>query len=65
MSSDPVIDEMHRIKDALSAEFNHEVHLLFEHLLRVQKTSGRDYVSFAPQIIQEEVPVVAESDDSK
>ena len=46
MTPDPVISELHRIKDEIAKEFNYDVHALFEHIRQLEKTSGRTYVSF-------------------
>ena len=46
MTPDPVIAELHRIKDDIAKEFNYDVHALFEHIRQLEKTSGRTYVSF-------------------
>ena len=36
---DPILSEMHAIKDAISAEFNHDVDALFDHLRKVERGS--------------------------
>lgn len=46
MKSDPVIDELHRVKDEIAKEFNYDIHALFESLRQEQKQSGRNYMSF-------------------
>jgi len=46
MTTDEIMKELHQIKDELSAECNYDVKVLFEQLMQIQKTSGRDYVSF-------------------
>ena len=46
MKSDPVIDELHRVKDEIAKEFNYDIHALFESLREEEKTSDRKYVSF-------------------
>ena len=46
MTPDPVISELHRIKDEIAKEFNYDVHALFEHIRQLEKASGRTYVSF-------------------
>ena len=33
---DPILTEMHAIKDAISAEFNHDIDALFDHLREVE-----------------------------
>lgn len=46
MTPDPVIAELHRVKDEIAKEFNYDIHALFEHIRGLEKTSGRKYVSF-------------------
>jgi hypothetical protein len=36
MPYDPILTEMHAIKDAISAEFNHDLGALFAHLREMQ-----------------------------
>lgn len=36
ISYDPILTEMHAIKDEISAEFNHDIDALFAHLHKVQ-----------------------------
>ena len=44
---DPVIAELHRIKDEHARKFNYDVRAMMADLRERQKTSGRTYVSFA------------------
>ena len=46
MKTEEIMKELHQIKDELSAECNYDVKVLFEQLKQIQKTSGRNYVSF-------------------
>ena len=46
MKSDPVIEELHRIRDEHSKQFNYDVHAICEDIRRREKESGRTYVSF-------------------
>lgn len=36
---DPILSEMHAIKDAISAEFKHDVDALFDHLRKIERES--------------------------
>jgi hypothetical protein len=36
---DPILAEMHAIKDAISAEFNHDIDQLFDHLREQERKS--------------------------
>jgi len=46
MITDPVIDELHAIKDQLSKEANHSVDELFRQMREESKAAGRKHVSF-------------------
>ena len=46
---DPVIAELHRIKDEHAKKFNYDVRAMMADLRERQKTSGRTYVSFEKQ----------------
>jgi len=46
MISDPVIDELHAIKDQLSREANYSMVELFRQMRHESKNSGRKHVSF-------------------
>lgn len=46
MKSDPVIDELHRIRDEHAKKLNYDVHAICEEIRRREKSSGRTYVSF-------------------
>ncbi len=50
---DPVIAELHRIKDEHAKKFNYDVRAMMADLRERQKTSGRTYVSFAETSGQE------------
>ena len=45
MKPDPVLAEVWRVKDKLSAEANYDVATLFKQLKEIERTSGRKYVS--------------------
>jgi len=40
MSEDPIIKEVHRIKEEIAARFNYDVHAIAEHCREVQRKSG-------------------------
>ncbi|GEM_PF-1633625 len=46
MITDPVIDELHAIKDQLSREANHSVDELVRQMREEAKAAGRKHVSF-------------------
>ncbi len=49
MKPDPVLAEVWRVKDKLSAEANYNVATLFKQLKEIERTSGRKYVSLEPR----------------
>ena len=49
MTPDPIVDEIHRIRDAHAAKFNFDLRAIFLDLQERQSHSGREYVSFDPQ----------------
>ena len=55
---DPVIAELRAVKDAYAAEFDFDIDAICDHLVAVEKTSGRDYVSRPPRRVAAEAPVI-------
>ena len=45
--SDPIVDEVRRIRDANAAKFNYDPDAIFRDIKEREKQSGRKYVSFA------------------
>ena len=45
--SDPIVDEVRRIRDAHAAKFNYDLKAIFQDIREQEKRSGRKYVSFA------------------
>ena len=45
--SDPIVDEVRRIRDAHAAKFNYDLKAIFRDIKEQEKLSGRTYVSFA------------------
>ena len=45
--SDPIVDEVRRIRDAHAAKFNYDPDAIFRDIQEREKRSGRTYVSFA------------------
>jgi len=45
--SDPIVDEVRRIRDAYAARFNYDLRAIFEDIKEQQKRSGLKFVSFA------------------
>lgn len=44
---DPIVEEIHRVREEYAAEFNFDVDAMFEDLNRKQSQSDRRIVSFA------------------
>lgn len=53
---DPAIAELRAVKDAYAAEFDFDIDAICDHLIAVEKTSGRDYVSRPPRRVVAEAP---------
>lgn len=45
MWRDPIVEEIHRIRDEHAKKFNHDLHAMFEDIRREQMASGRKVVS--------------------
>lgn len=45
MLNDPIIDEIHRIKDAIAARYDYDVRKIAQALWEEQKKSGYKFVS--------------------
>ena len=46
-NSDPIVDEVRRIRDAHAARFNYNLKAIFRDIKEQERRSGRQYVSFA------------------
>jgi hypothetical protein len=49
--SDPIVDEVRRIRDAHAAKFNYDPDEIFRDIKEQEKRSGRKYVSFADETV--------------
>lgn len=47
MWSDPIVDEVRRIRDAYAARFNYDLRAIYRDLKEKEKHSGRKIVSYA------------------
>ena len=67
--TDPIVDEVRRIRDAHAAKFNYDPKAIFRDIKEQEKRSGRKYVSFADdriapnQALQPTGPAPAVSDN--
>ncbi len=49
MATDPIIEELHRIREEMAAKFNYDVHAMFADIQAQQAKEDRPVVSFAKQ----------------
>ena len=49
--SDPIVDEVRRIRDAHAAKFHYDPEAIFRDIKEQERRSGRTYVSFADESI--------------
>jgi hypothetical protein len=49
--SDPIVDEVRRIRDTHAAKFNYDPDAIFRDIKEQEKRSGRKYVSFAEETV--------------
>lgn len=47
--TDPIIEELHRIRQEYAASFNHDLKAICEDLRSKQERDGREVVSFPPK----------------
>jgi hypothetical protein len=45
--SDPIVDEVRRVRDAYAARFNYDLRAIYRDLKEKEKRNGRKIVSFA------------------
>jgi hypothetical protein len=45
--SDPIVDEVRRVRDAYAARFNYDLRAIYRDLKEKEKRSGRKIVSYA------------------
>jgi len=45
--SDPIVEEVRRVRDAYAARFNYDLRAIFRDLKEKEKSSGRKVVSYA------------------
>jgi hypothetical protein len=47
--SDPIVDEVRRVRDAYAARFNYDLRAIYRDLKEREKRSGRKVVSYAEE----------------
>jgi hypothetical protein len=73
--SDPIVDEVRRVRDAYAARFNYDLRAIYRDLKNQEKRSGRKIVSYAESSTEVEpdkalqpigpVPTVSENGPSQ
>lgn len=46
MIDDPIIEELHRVREEIAAKFNYDLHAMFAHWRAREAEPGRKVVSF-------------------
>ena len=46
MINDPIIEELHRIREEIAARHNYDIHAIFEYFRAKEAQEGRKVVSF-------------------
>ncbi|MBF0370636.1 MAG: hypothetical protein HQL52_14385 [Magnetococcales bacterium] len=49
MWSDPIVEEIHKIRKEYAARFDHDLDAMFKDLKRLERESGRKTVSLPPK----------------
>ena len=49
--SDPIVDEVRRVRDAYAARFNYDLRAIYRDLKEQEKRSGRKVVSYAKRAV--------------
>ncbi len=63
--SDPIVDEVRRVRDAYAARFNYDLRAIFRDLKEQEKRSGRQLVSYANETADSRIEKSGELVDSK
>ena len=52
MKSDPIVDEIRKIRDAHAARFDYDLRAICDDFRKKQKESGHEVVSFPPKRVE-------------
>jgi len=52
MFEDPIVEEVRRVRRAHAATFNNDLAAIVADIRRLQRESGRQYVSFPPRVVK-------------
>jgi hypothetical protein len=56
MIQDPIVEEVHRIREAIAARFNNDLQAICDDARQRQLASGRPAVAYPPRPAEEEPP---------
>jgi hypothetical protein len=56
MTTDPIIDEIHRVRDAIAAKFNNDLAAITGDARERETASGRKVVSLPPRRVEPAAP---------
>jgi hypothetical protein len=64
MTDDPIIEELHRIREEIAARHNYDIHAIFQYFRAKEAQEGRKVVSFErpkkeAQVDEEEIQDLA------
>ncbi len=49
MRRDSVVEEVRKIREAHARKFNYDLHAIYRDIKEREKTSGRNFIGFAPK----------------
>jgi len=58
MIDDPIVEELHRVRSEIAAEFNYDLRAIVADLRRSQRTENRQVISLPPRRIGAKTPFV-------
>jgi hypothetical protein len=64
MPDDPIVAEIRAIRHAHAAKFNNDLHAICEDIRRLQRESGRTYVTLEPRRIKPEATTNIATEDA-
>jgi len=58
MWNDPIVEELHKHRQKMAAQFNYDVHAACQYYRDRQKISGQPVVSKKPKLIKDLKPII-------
>lgn len=55
--TDPIVDEVRRVRDAHAASFNYDLDAIFQDIKQQEKKSGLKFVSYPPRLAAPNQPL--------